>query len=71
MNSEHKIVRAAGAPLDPARLYRVLVDTYDLAKDPTLSSYAKANPTRIPQADPSRSRSPSNPNTDLDTDPNT
>lgn len=49
MNSEHKVVRAAGTPLDPARLYRVLVDTYDLAKDPTLSAYAKANPTHIPQ----------------------
>lgn len=53
-DATHKMTVAAKAPLDPERMYSVLVDSYDLAKDPVLSAYAKANPANIPPADAGR-----------------
>jgi len=53
-DEKHTMYQAAKAPINASRVYSVLVDTYDLAKDPVLSSYAKANPDKIPPADAGR-----------------
>jgi len=50
----NRLIEAAKAPLDEARVYQVLVDSYDLSKDETLKAYAKANPANIPPADAGR-----------------
>jgi len=53
-DASHRMVEACKAPVDEARLYKVLVDTYDLAKNEVLAAYAKASPESIPPADAGR-----------------
>ena len=42
VDARHRLVQVNGAPLDESRQYSVLVDSYDLSKDPTLKAYAAA-----------------------------
>lgn len=48
------LTHVMGSPLEPLRYYRVVVDVYDLAKDPVLAKYASLNPGRIPAKDSGR-----------------
>ena len=48
------VLEVAGAPLDAARVYTVLVDSYVVKKNPVLSEYKAAHPERVPPNDSGR-----------------
>ena len=57
-DATQKLCRVDGAPLEPTRLYRVLLDSYDLQSNPVFVTYAerarREDPGRIPPLDAGR-----------------
>mmetsp|Transcript_30957 Transcript_30957/g.100828 ORF Transcript_30957/g.100828 Transcript_30957/m.100828 type:complete len:598 (+) Transcript_30957:275-2068(+) len=45
------VTAVAGEPLDPERIYNVLVDAYMVGTNPVLKAYAQEHPDRIPPDD--------------------
>jgi len=54
VNARHRLKKVDGEKLDEQREYSVLLDTYDVIKNPIFAEYAKQRPERIPSADAGR-----------------
>jgi len=50
----HAVTEVGGAPLEPERLYSIVVDSYIVKANTALAAYAAAHPARIPPDDTGR-----------------
>eukprot|EP00326_Haptolina_ericina_P005965 CAMPEP_0181203028 /NCGR_PEP_ID=MMETSP1096-20121128/19162_1 /TAXON_ID=156174 ORGANISM="Chrysochromulina ericina, Strain CCMP281" /NCGR_SAMPLE_ID=MMETSP1096 /ASSEMBLY_ACC=CAM_ASM_000453 /LENGTH=426 /DNA_ID=CAMNT_0023293591 /DNA_START=54 /DNA_END=1331 /DNA_ORIENTATION=- len=54
VDERHILQRIDGRPVEPRRIYKVAMDSYDITKDPVISRYVLAHPDRVPSTDAGR-----------------